>query len=830
MTEAEVLLGTVAADHHGPVSVAISSPGGCGKTAVLSAVAASYAAAGVAVWDAEALAVEPAPAGAVLIDDAHRAEPALLHRARQLVDVAGTRLFVAYRPWPPRPEIALLVAAIRAPVVHLDHLDHDEVGRRAAAVLANPPSDALVELLAADTGGLPRLVDEVLASWAHRPPGNGDGDGARDGNAVTIPTDVLDRLRRVLDRLAPGPRALLHAVAIGADLAPDTVAPVLGIDPGDVGDVVDATWATGYLLPDGQAIPLVADALIRYTPPERTRAARQALLHAHHEQRRDALPLARALAGSGVRDRFVADLLVAAADGHRATDPSTAAELYAEAIDAGAVVEPLALRRADVAARTGMFDVALRLVDPILADPGSPAFLAGLELAATVMAHRGLLAHAADLYGSLGRDRITTGRPMAALALMATGRRAEAAELMAAPALAPTMAGGVRSLVAQGVWASIDATPAGALSMFSRATALAESAEPSMLLPDTPAALAALVAIHAGDPAVAESVLRRAIERDLGGDVAWARHRLLLAWVAMLKGRFAQARQLIDAVVARAGEPGCSPRDEVFIRGLQLGIARRTSDAPALVAAWQRGREALFRHPVDLFVLLPVGEFAVSAARLRESARVAPHLEEMWRLLRDLGEPAVWSALPHWCGVQAAILHNRPADVEPHATALVRGAATSPFAAALAAAGRAWMEVLVGDVDPAAVQAAARRLQDFGLPWDASRLLGQAAAHSSDRRATVALLQLARATQGQDDSEPGASSGSGDAADVLSAREREVAELLVQGRTYREIGQRLYIAPKTVEHHVARMKQRIGSPGRSELLAQLRVLLDRHGA
>jgi DNA-binding CsgD family transcriptional regulator len=59
---------------------------------------------------------------------------------------------------------------------------------------------------------------------------------------------------------------------------------------------------------------------------------------------------------------------------------------------------------------------------------------------------------------------------------------------------------------------------------------------------------------------------------------------------------------------------------------------------------------------------------------------------------------------------------------------------------------------------------------------------------------------------------------------VLSGRELQVARLLLRNQTYREIGERLFISPKTVEHHVARMKQRIGASRRSELFSQLREL------
>lgn len=55
--------------------------------------------------------------------------------------------------------------------------------------------------------------------------------------------------------------------------------------------------------------------------------------------------------------------------------------------------------------------------------------------------------------------------------------------------------------------------------------------------------------------------------------------------------------------------------------------------------------------------------------------------------------------------------------------------------------------------------------------------------------------------------------------------EREVAELLLLGMPYRDIGARLFISAKTVEHHVARIRQRLGAGSRSEMLSMLRAML-----
>jgi len=60
---------------------------------------------------------------------------------------------------------------------------------------------------------------------------------------------------------------------------------------------------------------------------------------------------------------------------------------------------------------------------------------------------------------------------------------------------------------------------------------------------------------------------------------------------------------------------------------------------------------------------------------------------------------------------------------------------------------------------------------------------------------------------------------------VLSPREREVAELVLAGMTYRQVGESLYLSAKTVEHHMARIKRRTGAASRSELLERLAVSL-----
>ena len=164
----------------------------------------------------------------------------------------------------------------------------------------------------------------------------------------------------------------------------------------------------------------------------------------------------------------------------------------------------------------------------------------------------------------------------------------------------------------------------------------------------------------------------------------------------------------------------------------------------------------------------------------------------------------------------------------------------------MAVAARQWLALLGGVIDAPAVDAAARGLHAVGLTWEGGRLAGQAAVRTHDRKDMLALLGCARALQGGSaptaavaapapvpdevaEARPGprppvaapATTSDG----PLSDREREVAELVLTGMTYKEIGEQLFISAKTVEHHVARMRQRLGSGSRGELLAHLRSVV-----
>lgn len=56
---------------------------------------------------------------------------------------------------------------------------------------------------------------------------------------------------------------------------------------------------------------------------------------------------------------------------------------------------------------------------------------------------------------------------------------------------------------------------------------------------------------------------------------------------------------------------------------------------------------------------------------------------------------------------------------------------------------------------------------------------------------------------------------------LLTKREREVFELLVQDKTTKEIAKELFISEKTVRNHISNVIQKLGVKGRSQAVIEL---------
>lgn len=56
---------------------------------------------------------------------------------------------------------------------------------------------------------------------------------------------------------------------------------------------------------------------------------------------------------------------------------------------------------------------------------------------------------------------------------------------------------------------------------------------------------------------------------------------------------------------------------------------------------------------------------------------------------------------------------------------------------------------------------------------------------------------------------------------LLTKREKEVFELLVQDKTTKEIAKELFISEKTVRNHISNAMQKLGVKGRSQAVVEL---------
>ncbi|MFC5290210.1 LuxR C-terminal-related transcriptional regulator [Actinokineospora guangxiensis] len=766
----------IAAGGRGPVRLAVIAPGGYGKSALLDLLADGPG----ARRHRRGLAAE---AGLVLVDDAHLLTDAALAEVAELAADDRVGLVVAARPWPRPAGLTSVLARLRGQIV-LRPFDRDRVA--ACLRLSGEPADA--DAVLGLTGGVPGLVQRLA-------PHRGEVGAA------------LEDFRFDIDRLDRDARRVLVAAEAGvAELPP-------GLLARPVAEVVAEVRSGGLTAPDGALLPVAGAAVRALVPAEERAEALAALAAARLAAGGPVAATAVALLEAGASGQAVAELFAAAA---RESEPDVAVRLYAAAAAEGYEVDQVGWAEAEVRACDPA--AALRRVDGLIAhgtggERGRAAAVAGAALA-----HRGQLARSAELY-SWGGGAVSAA--FAAIGHVGAGRLAEArAALADAGDAPPTVYAGAVTATARGLIDSLDTRAEATAAAVSTVVHAAEAVEPlgsAALLPDSPAAIAAIMAMHGGDPTAADPVLGRAVAAGVGGAPLAARHRLLRGWAAMVAGDEAAASAAIDP---RHGP--AEGRDAVFAAGLAVGVARRGSDIGALRRCWDEACAALARQPVDLFTLLPLGELAVAAARLGDRDRVAAQTAAARELLAALGDPPLWTTVPHWNALHADLLADDPDAAVAHAEALRAAADAGPVTAALADAARVWLQVVGGSVDRAAVEAAARALHAAGLRWDGARLAGQAAIRTPDRAAMVGLLECARGLQGP------AATPAPDAAGEparLSEREQQVAGLVLAGMTYRQIGDKLFISAKTVEHHMARMRSRLGAGSRAELLSRLRDLV-----
>lgn len=854
-----------------PVRLVVVAPGGYGKTALLGALDRSYREAGVE---------------ATVVDDADQLDDEDLTRLTMLAAAKEGPLVVAHRPNPRAQALRALGETLMLPPLTVDEvgkLAKQLTGRTAdasalhastggvprlvervvtasladfRAELAALDDDVLRYLIAAEAGAARNL--DLLCSLLERTPDQLPEvvDGARATGLLDAEDTLLPAAAEAVRAYGPPARrlavlqqlveaqltrglpvldlatSLLDAGSSGASAATafaTAASEALPTDPKHAARLFeaaaeagarDAATTTGWaraaaLSGDLDTALRLGDGMLSGDDPEARAAGAEiaATVLAHRGELARTAELYRWAAAADSWSRQHAATPVSDSGGHDSTRPGNE-------VPAAAATSHLPTAHPTPGSSTGTAlphraTAAGALADPASAAPtayvpndGNPPFPPSPPNG--------------ESYRWVGPGAVDA---FATIALVGTGQTTDgqAVAHVPMPGAAPTLFTGAAARTANGIVESVLGCGTEALPTLVGAAAMLEPAVGGAPLPDSPAALAALAGLHAGELALAESVLERALASSVGGDLLATRHRLLLGWVAMTGGHLAAATEHRDAVAGTKLEA----RDELFFATLELGLARRASDLVGLQQSWERAYQASMRQQVDLFTLLPLGELAIAAARTGAHAKLSRRLERAHAMLDRLGNPPLWTVSLCWHELHAAITTENRATAEQQLAALNRFADCGRYPAALARAAGCWLAVLSGTFDPGEISAAAAELHELDLCWDAARLAGQAAIRTSDRKAMVQLLEAARQFQGTTGRLESAAPTPGAAAGLsaLSERELEVARLVVDGLTYKQAGSKLFISGKTVEHHMARIRGKLGAADRRELLATLRELL-----
>ncbi|MEV8266885.1 LuxR C-terminal-related transcriptional regulator [Microbacterium sp. NPDC076911] len=749
------------------------------------------------------------PGEVLLVDDAHLLDAEVLRELVARAEDPEAALVVAARSWP-------APAALTALVRTLEHsgetvlLSDAMPGDVRASLAGTSPSLASTprceDRVLHDTGGIAWLAHECINAHA-----NVACRGAEDHDEIDRAIEL--RIAHVLDLVSPEVGQLIEDLAVGgtAEVAPELIA---------------EGCAEGLLLRNGLLAPLVAGAARRRMPAHR-------LVELVRTGAIDYVPDPSLADGfESVRDTELAKALAARAVATIPTDPNLAITLFDRARACGADDDETLPGRVYAAWAAGRLDDVGALLDGREFAPDYPQRQLVADVAASSWVERGIMPLADQTYRAFAlSDEIS--RTHALLAAAGAGRltaETHASDAPAAAAAAPSTIAITMNMLERGLRSTFTAdAPTTALTDLPRASELYTASRTSTPIPELPAVIAAITAIGVGDLATAHAVVHDAIRDQQGGLRQQPHLHLWCAWVSLQRERPADAREALRR--ATADGHTLLPRDDALAAAITVGLARRHEDSAGLASAWESVKARLQRTEPDLYTLLPLGELIISAARVGDIAWAQCAFDSGLRIVAELGDPPLWSAPLHWAGIQRGILLNQPADLAPHAKALVAAATHNRLAAMMAQAGRVWTAVLSGHVDPEAVEVAAQGLASVGLAWDGARLAGHGAGRSDDRKVIARLLACARDLHPREtpraDSPPTASPAAEASADeVLSEREREVAELVIQGKTYAEIGEAIFISPRTAEHHIAHIRRRVNATSRSELLSKLRIILE----
>jgi DNA-binding NarL/FixJ family response regulator len=742
---------------------------------------------------------------ALVLDDIHWADTATLDCLDYLLRHPGEQplLLATASRGPAVERLAIAARAGRSTVVDLPLAPLDRADADALLAGADDP-----DRIYREAGGNPLLLEELARA-------NGD-----------LPGSIVAVVRAELAELAAPARAFLRGAAIAGD-------------PFDL-ELAAAVAGSGAGLDE-----LLDRALVRTTPLARRFAFRHPVIRSAVY---DATPESVRLAGH----EAAAAALAAAG----APLPARAHHLVHAATDAVTLRAAAALVRPRAPTVAADWLLAAHRIDP----------KSGQVTLAETLVEAGRLEEALEAAGDaaaiagatverlLGRHAAARRRLLHALDGAAPGERAR---LHAHLALSAYERG------------DYDETAVSA-----QAARDAGSSEPTVVA--ATAALLAVTRAFAGDLAMADEEVRAALVAiDRASDAELAAGAELLtaaAWGVLalerLEDGLAIARRA-SAAARRAGNlPATTPLDAGAV--LSLGLLGRIDEAVAAAdEAEQRARLTAIDQGVQwalwmrAWVLSERGDLDAARAAADESVALARRLDDsalvtianavLGAIVVARGEPAQGRELltaydvdPGWiCRWTVTLVEADLAlgDVDGAAAHAERAAGLAQaigLAGPRAAAARALALVALARGDRAAALAHATdgvaAAERIGARLDAARarlLAGRASgdvemlsaaaeeatrcgAHRTRDEAVRELRRLGRRV-GRGGARAAGEHGLGS----LSAREREIAELVAAGHTNREIAARLYLSEKTIETHLSRAFGKLGVRTRAAVAARV---------
>ncbi len=668
--------------------------------------------------------------------------------------------------------------------------------------------------------------------------------GPRSNSAATLLPDSLAELMRTrLRRLQRDAQDVLLATACVADPTVELLAEATNRSVDEVLDLLDEAETNGIVAIDGHRVRFTHPLLARSVYTDASSARRRAM----HRRLAEALAVpelkARHMALAASRaDPDTLRALDAAADAARARGaPAAAAELVELAMNLGGDTPSRRVRAAEHHFKAGDAERANALLEQIIGDlrPGLLRSIA-LNLSAGMRIFDDRFVEAARLLeraldDAKGNQAVLIHTLMVlAFCQGMTGDFDESLEnALKAVTLADELGVPALSSQALAMWTNVQFLYGQGIDEDSLARALElEDSDVDVPVTFRASSVKGLLLAWTGKLDQARNkmseVRQYCIERGAENDMmAVAGYGTL---IEMWRGNYAEATLLAEETMERALQVGGSCAIALTVRAAVSAYTGREAEARtdahrAIEVAEQCGSHRLAEWP-----MMTLGFLDVSHGNYAEALAVMQPLVDGHDSIPG-SEIMDAAFIPD--AVEAMVGLGRLADAEP----LIKKLETNgrmldrAWMLAVSARCRAMLTAAEGDVE--AAEAVARqaltehsRLQ---MPFERARtqlLIAQLLRRQRKREAAVATMnealdafnalgtplwvertraELARITAAPDRDQP------------LTPTERRVAELAVSGMTNRDVAAALFVSPKTVEAHLARIYRKLDIRTRAEL-------------